>query len=296
MSNPISIEALEVIDAIDRKGSFAAAANSLFKVPSALTYTVSKLEEQLGVVLFKREGRKSVLTPAGRVLLEEGREILAATERLVETAKQVDRGWESRVAIAVDTILEISPIYDLLKAFYCEVDQQVEVSLREEVLGGGWEAVIDGRVDLALGVPEPIPTTAGLSVLKLKEIEWLFAVAPSHPLASSTKPLKREDIECFRAVVVKDSSTHYAPMTKRVFAKKSVLTVPTIQHKIEAQVACLGVGFLPACRVKHWVNKGKLVVLNMETGSDSTPVYAVWKKNNRGKALKWFTDQLKLSS
>ena len=39
MTLKISIEALEVIDAIARKGSFAAAAESLFHVPSALTYT-----------------------------------------------------------------------------------------------------------------------------------------------------------------------------------------------------------------------------------------------------------------
>ena len=41
----ISIDALQALDAIDRKGSFAAAATTLHKVPSALTYTIKKLEE-----------------------------------------------------------------------------------------------------------------------------------------------------------------------------------------------------------------------------------------------------------
>lgn len=39
-----SIEALLVLDAIERKGSFAAAAHELHRVPSALTYSVQKLE------------------------------------------------------------------------------------------------------------------------------------------------------------------------------------------------------------------------------------------------------------
>ena len=51
MKLPISLEALEVIDAIERKGSFAAAATVLNKVPSAISYTVQKLEQDLGVTL-----------------------------------------------------------------------------------------------------------------------------------------------------------------------------------------------------------------------------------------------------
>ena len=104
MSTPLSLEALEVLDAIDRKGSFAAAAAALYRVPSAITYSVGKLEEDLGVTLFRREGRRSVLTPAGQVLLEQGRELLEAAERLVETTRQVERGWESTLAITLDSI------------------------------------------------------------------------------------------------------------------------------------------------------------------------------------------------
>ena len=60
MKYPITLDALEVLDAIDRKGSFAAAANELFRVPSAISYTVQKLEQDLDVVLFRKEiGRAS---------------------------------------------------------------------------------------------------------------------------------------------------------------------------------------------------------------------------------------------
>ena len=68
---PISIEALLVLDAIEHRGSYAAAAEQLNKVPSALSYIVNKLEEQLNVTLFQRQGRRAVLTPAGKHLLTE---------------------------------------------------------------------------------------------------------------------------------------------------------------------------------------------------------------------------------
>ena len=45
---PITLDALQALDAIDRRGSFAKAAEELDKATSALSYTVQKLEEQLG--------------------------------------------------------------------------------------------------------------------------------------------------------------------------------------------------------------------------------------------------------
>jgi DNA-binding transcriptional LysR family regulator len=64
----LTLDALEVLDAIARKGSFAGAAEALHRVPSAITYTAQKLEEDLGVSLFDRSGHRAVLTEAGKEL------------------------------------------------------------------------------------------------------------------------------------------------------------------------------------------------------------------------------------
>ena len=55
----LSLDGLLVLDAIARKGSFAAAAEELHRVPSAITYTVQKLEQDLGVTLFDRSGHRA---------------------------------------------------------------------------------------------------------------------------------------------------------------------------------------------------------------------------------------------
>lgn len=68
----LTLEALRVMDAIDRRGSFAAAADELGRVPSALSYTMQKLEEELDVVLFDRSGHRTKFTNVGRMLLERG--------------------------------------------------------------------------------------------------------------------------------------------------------------------------------------------------------------------------------
>jgi DNA-binding transcriptional LysR family regulator len=54
----LTLDSLEVLDAIDRRGSFAAAARELDRVPSAITYAVRRLEESLDALLFDR-GRRT---------------------------------------------------------------------------------------------------------------------------------------------------------------------------------------------------------------------------------------------
>ena len=65
----LTLEALRVMDAIDRRGSFAAAADELGRVPSALSYTMQKLEEELDVVLFDRSGHRTKFTNVGLSLI-----------------------------------------------------------------------------------------------------------------------------------------------------------------------------------------------------------------------------------
>lgn len=98
MHSVISLDALKVLDAIDKKGSFSAAAEALFKVPSALTYQVQKLESELGSRLFERKGTRAQLTEVGRLVLTQGREILAATARLEDAVRQL----ENRLGGATD--------------------------------------------------------------------------------------------------------------------------------------------------------------------------------------------------
>src|SRR6185369_12740992 len=95
----LSLEALQVLDAIDRRGSFAAAAEELHRVPSAITYSVRQLEEGLGVELFDRRGHRAVLTQAGTALLTEGRKLLEAAADLECRVQQVAKGWESELRI-----------------------------------------------------------------------------------------------------------------------------------------------------------------------------------------------------
>ena len=88
----ISLDALLVLDAIARRGSFAAAAEELHRVPSSVTYAIQKLEESLDTPLFDRRGHRARLTRAGEALLREGRDLLTLTDRVARNVKRIAPG------------------------------------------------------------------------------------------------------------------------------------------------------------------------------------------------------------
>lgn len=224
MKYPITLDALEVLDAINRKGSFAAAANELFRVPSAISYTVQKLEQDLDVVLFRKEGRKAVLTQAGKVLLEQGREILDATERLAIATKKTHSGWEPVFNIAIDSILSFDFIYPLIARFY-EVLPDIEINIYEEVPGGALESISSSRADLMIGVGDDPRLNQSINYKIIQQIEWIFTIAPEHELTKASLPLSQQVIEQHRFVVVKDSSRTQAPQSCHVFSKRPVCAI-----------------------------------------------------------------------
>ena len=98
----ITLDALTVLDAIDRLGSFASAAEELHRVPSAVTYTMRKLESDLGIKLFDRTGYRSLLTPLGQELLQEGRLLLGQAQSLETNLKISAKQIPTKINIAVD--------------------------------------------------------------------------------------------------------------------------------------------------------------------------------------------------
>ncbi|MFO7579893.1 MAG: LysR substrate-binding domain-containing protein [Nitrosomonas halophila] len=287
----ITLDALMVLDMIDRRGSFAAAAEALHRVPSAISYSIQKLEQDLGVILFAREGRKSVLTPAGRVLLEQGRHILDATRQLEEMARQVDSGWESSLSIVLDASLGVEHVYPLLTEFFA-LKPDIEINLHQEVLSGGWEALQENRADLAIGLPGKPAIHRDFVCRQYCLLPWVFAVSQAHPLARLERSLKPEEIAGYRAVVARDSTRHGVASTYRLFSRQPALKVPSVHDKVAAQKAGLGIGYLPVHLIEQALASGELVALQVEGVETHTPLYMAWRRGRRGKALRWFINAL----
>ncbi|MEM8659503.1 MAG: LysR family transcriptional regulator [Pseudomonadota bacterium] len=283
--NPITLEALEILDAIDRRGSFAKAAEELDKATSALSYGVQKLEEQLDVSLFRRQGRRSVLTPAGKLVLEEGRLILEASTRLADRAREVATGWESRIRIAVESLHDYSHFFSVLTAFLKE-HSSIEVDVAECVLGGGWEALEQDRVELLVGAPGPVPRQMGYRAIELDGPDLVPVIGAVHPLSqlANDAPRLAEALPTLRRVITHDTSSAGIVRKAGLVDGPSQLFVQNIEQKQQAIIAGLGIGHLPQHRADRLLAEGVLLKLTLDS-QDKASSYLAWKISNKGKGL-----------
>ncbi|MBD3640385.1 MAG: LysR family transcriptional regulator [Marinobacter sp.] len=291
MHTAITIDALKVLDAIDRRGSFAGAAAELFRVPSAISYTVQKLEEDLDVDIYDRSGHRAILTPAGRYLLEEGRALLEAAENLAHTTKQVAQGWETRLKIGFNSLLPAQCLFSAIRDFHA-LDVPVDVQVVEEVFAGAWDALQSRRVDLVVGADHFSKPAGNFTTTILGEMEFVFAVAGSHPLAGATEPLSEEDISDYPAAVAADTSRSLPPGHAGIFHRQRTLTVANIDQKIAIQESGLGVGWLPKARIRSQLEAGTLVEKAVHEPRQPIMLHLARHAEDQGKALMWFWDRL----
>ena len=296
-------DALAMMDAIARTGSFAAAARELGKVPSALTYSVRQLEEALDVLLFDRSSRQAQLTAAGTELLTEGRRLLQEMAAVANRVRRVAHGWEPQLAISVEDILSVPTMFELVQAF-CEVraggmageGPATRLRLRSDVLSGTWEALVTGQVDLAIGVSGLHANPGGIELRPLGEVAFVFCMAPHHPLASLPEPLLDAQLVHHRAVAVADTAQRMEPMTVNLLPGQDVLTVPSMRAKLEALLRCLGCGFVPETLARPHLEAGHLVRKETARGARIGTLHYAWRAERGalglGRALQWWLAQL----
>ena len=290
MHNALSLDALRALDAIDRKGSFAAAAEALYKVPSALSYTIAKLEADLDVALFDRSKQKAQLTPAGQLLLDQGRALLHAANQLQNAVKQLDTGWETQLVIAKDSIVPNTPVLNVITQFL-QLGKITQVRMTEEVMAGGWEALQTGRADIAVGLSGDF-AKGQFTVLPMGEVEFVFAVAPHHQLAALDRVVTQEDVQLHTAVIVADSAIDAPKRSSGLFDTRQRVIVDNMQAKIAAQKQGLGIGFLPRHLISNELARGELIAKASSIPRDKLPLYLAWHKQSQGQALSWFSQQL----
>ncbi len=302
-------DALAMMDTIARTGSFAAAARELGKVPSALTYSVRQLEEALDVLLFDRSSRQAQLTAAGTELLHEGRRLLQEMDAVANRVRRVASGWEPQLSISVEDILSIPTVFELVQAF-CEVrgvgsgpgacaaaGPATRLRLRTDVLAGTWEALVTGQVDLAIGVSALHENPGGIELRPLGQMDFVFCVAPHHPLAALPDSLSDAQLVHYRAVAVADSAQRITPMTLNLLPGQDVLTVPSMRIKLGALLRCLGCGFLPEALARPHLEAGTLVQKATARAAAVAEMHYAWRADRAGplglgRGLQWWLQQL----
>lgn len=293
----LTLDAIVALDMIARKGSFSSAAKALGKVPSALSYQIRKLEEELDALIFDRRQRKIVLTKAGEVLLTQGRELLSSVDLIQAQVRETASGWEPQLRIACDAALPLEQLHALIKDFD-RLACSTQLSFQQEVLDGCWESLLDSRCDLLIGALEDAPgevfSSGQISVRPFGNIDFVFCVAPHHPLAKleTSKALSPEDLRPYRAVAVADTARRLKPRSLGLLSGQAVLTVANMSQKLEAQLAGLGIGYLPKYIAQAHIKSGSLIERKVAEPKPSPATTYAWRRVRPGKALTWWLSKL----
>lgn len=179
----MELRQLRYFTAVAREGTYAAAAHALSIAQPALWRQVRDLEQELGVKLFERAGRRVRLTIDGRSILDQAAAAIATVDRLEATAADLRSARAGVVAIACASPHLRRFLAEVIGAFR-ESHPGVAFKIRE--YGGGSapgrgipEDLLDGLVDLATGVaPTDDPRFEGFPIY---EVHLVVAVPDDHP-------------------------------------------------------------------------------------------------------------------
>lgn len=254
----LSTDHLAIFVKVAEMGSFSATGRALGRAQSAISYAIGELEEALGLPLFDRSTRRPRLTPDGRGLLIDAREVLDRVRSLQRRAAGLREGLEAEVSIALDALIPSTRLVEMARWFQSHYPT---VSLRvvTEVLGGVAARVQPGDCQLGLTGPEGW-TSSHFDAQPAGEVTLQGVVAPSHCVAELRGAALDDALRAEVQVVLSDRSDTTAGKDFDVLSYR-VWRVVDLATKHALIRAGLGWGNLPQHLIEAELCAGTLVAL-----------------------------------
>ncbi|TFH90808.1 DNA-binding transcriptional activator PunR [Vibrio ouci] len=285
-----SKSSLEMLDTVARLGSFTAAADVLHKVPSAISYGVRQVEQELDVVLFRRLPRKVELTPAGELFIAEARMLLRQMEDLKSQTRRVAHGWQSTLKLTLDNVVKLDKLKPMVESFYQQFEF-AELQINMEVFNGSWEAIAQERADIVIGATSAIPIGGDFEVRDMGVLDWAFIMSPAHPCVRQ-QHLNEAYVSQFPAICLDDTSSVLPKRHTGHYAKQRRLLLPNWYSAIECLKNGIGVGYMPRHIAQPLITEGVLVEKVLPEDKPLSQCCLVWRKDDNHKMIEWMVNYL----
>jgi DNA-binding transcriptional LysR family regulator len=291
----LTLDQVSVFLAVVEHGSFSAAARSLNRAQSAVTYGVHKLEEQIGTPLFDRSQYRPVLTDGGRALLPQARRIVEAVGNFRLQARGIAGGLEPELVLAVSSFFQMPTLAEALHAFRAHFPT-VTTRIYVESLGGVPRLVENG--ECPLGVTVAFATLSEmLRRVPLVDVELVMVASPDHPLARLPGRLTPDVLGEHVQLVLTDRTAPYGARDYGVYASQT-WRIADLSAKHALLRAGLGFGGMPLHLVRDDLRDGTLVRLQLTEweGADrppSVPICVIYRSDRPlGPAANWMVEHL----
>lgn len=279
----VDIEALRVLDVVIQEGSFAKAAVKLHKAQSAISYQIKKLEQQFDVTLFDRSHYRAELTPQGRALWQEGRQLLQQAMRIENLADQYAKGWEPSFELVIDGALPLEPVMRAMKAL---ADKAIptKIQIKVEALGGVQMRFKQDEANMMLVVDyTPSPK---LNAIPLPAVPMVLVTSREHALAEHTAISLPQLLSHVELTIHDSSDTTTSKQDSLQFGGDKVFYLHGFDSKKTCLLMGLGYGWMPLSLIAAELQSGQLVELDYLGGSRHafTPMLVHSAERPLGKA------------
>lgn len=270
-------------------GSYTAAARSLAISPSAVSKSVQRLEQRLGVVLFTRTTRSLTLTPEGRDLHERALRLLRDAEEIEQVALTARSRPSGTLRIAVSMPIGIHLIAPALPEFRRRCPAVlVDLRLSDQMVD-----VVEQGIDVAIRIGN-IADSRLLS-RRLAPYRLCCFAAPAY-LAECGTPLHPDDLIDHDTLNLRYQSTGQTYRWPFRVGSREVEMVPpsgiivdASEALVQALVAGGGVGMVATFIAAPYVARGELVPILSPFAVERNNITALWPESRRGNpALRAF--------
>ncbi|HEY4035501.1 MAG TPA: LysR family transcriptional regulator [Ktedonobacteraceae bacterium] len=266
--------------------SFSRTASMLNYVQSSVTTQIQVLEEELGVRLFDRLGKRVALTDAGVRFLPYAEKILTLSEEARQAVTNGEVPTGSLTITAPETLCTYR-LPALLRQFHDHFPQ-VKVIFRPLPCADMRRCVSDGAVDVAFTIDEPLHSTA-LIVEPLITEPLLILASPDHRLMQLPF-IQSHDLEG-EPFLLTETGCSYRILFERALNEEGVhpttnLEFSSVEAIKQCVMASMGIAFLPAVTVVAEIAQGRLVPLHWRGHDFQVVTQVLWHKE------KWLSPAL----
>lgn len=275
----LPLETLQILDILEREGTFSLAAAHLNKSVSAISYKVQKLEDELGILILDRSGHRAVFTQVGQVLVDQGRQILAGSDELINQMQMLSNGWESELIFSYDGIIGQDIALTLIEKMTAKCSTQL--CAQEDILSGGWEALITGKADILISSMPSMELPNTINVKRIGTIDMVWVAAKDASILDAPDPLNESTRQNHPIIAVADTARKSPKTTKNILHNQKTITVSSMLSKISAIIRNIGIGTVPKHLIKEELSAGTLVEVGYARTVD---VVIGWSIGDMGNA------------
>jgi len=263
-------------------GSYTAAARALSVSPSAVSKSIQRLEERLGLKLFARTTRSLTLTPEGRVLHDRAIRLLRDAEEIEQVAATVRGEPAGPVKLAAPSPIALHILAPKL-ALFRERYPKITVDLR---VSDTMSDLIQEGIDVAIRIGSP--EDSRLIARRLGPNKAGAFASPAY-LAKRGAPHRVEDLEGHDCVNVRHYNSGQLLRWPFQVGNRTVEVLPTagvVVDNTEAVTVAVaggaGIGLSPTYVAAPYVARGELLPVLTEYWADRGAITALWSESRRG--------------